>query len=422
MRVALINYIIAKQQGEGFILRVEDIDKSHNIEGKDTEVKQLLEKFAVHHDQLVYQSEGLHRYQQLAVSLVELDKAFVCTCTAEELEADRGRARLEKIPYQYSGRCFNNSTEALKLIKEKNLPYLIRIKLPEASIEFVDQVKGEVATPPNEVDSFVILRADGNPTSTFSYAVDDMLGGITTVIRGEDYLSDTPKQIHIRSQLGYEDLIKHAHVPVILSINGKKMSEQDDANSIKWLLGQGFLPDAIINYLLLLGNKTPMEVFTLPEAIEWFSLGTISKSPAKFDLDKLRLLNREHLRKMDDKALSSMYGFADAQIGRLVKLYLGEASTIRELDIKIKPIFAPKPCSGKWGQQMHIISDLIANAPVFDSFDELKNFITERSGLENENLFKPIRLLLTGAEHGPELTDLYPLIKSYILEVARCPR
>jgi glutamyl-tRNA synthetase len=198
------------------------------------------------------------------------------------------------------------------------------------------------------------------------------------------------------------------------------MSKKDNASSLKWLFEEGFVPDAILNYLLLLGNSkvAPKEIFTLPEAIEWFDLTKISKSPAKFDIDKLRFINREHLRMMDDRQLSTLFGFADADIGKLAKLYLEEASTIKELERKILPIFKPKDFTGEWGKEMKILSDLIFDAPAFDEFDAFKIHIMKESGFEGKNFFKPLRYLLTGAGNGPETSDIYPLIKSYILEVA----
>ncbi len=420
LRVALMNYIVAKQRGEGFLLRIEDTDKARNIEGKDAEIKELLEKFAIHPDQVLYQSEHLHRHQELAVRLVEEGKAFLCVCTEEELEAERERAKAEKRPYRYSGRCANLSAEEIARIRDEKIPYTIRIRKPLEPITFTDRIKGEITTQPGEVDHFVILRADGTPTYNFACAVDDMLGGVTLVIRGEDHVSNTPKQIHIRRMLGFTEEIVYAHLPIILNEAGKKMSKRDDASSVKWLLEQGFLPDAIINYLLLLGNQTPTEVFTLPEAIEWFDLDKLSRSPARFDLDRLRHLNREHLRRMDERTLSTLFGFADAEIGKLAKLYLEEASTLEELRAKIGAIFAPKGCEGEWGEEMRALSEAILSAPYFEDFESFKADLIERTGLKGKRLFKPLRLLLTGAEHGPELSDIYKYIKSYVTEVARC--
>jgi glutamyl-tRNA synthetase len=419
LRVAILNYLVAQQRNEPFIIRIEDIDKAHNIEGKDTEIMQILEKFALKHDSVFHQSEHLHMHQTLAIKLLEEGKAFVCTCTAEQLEKDREEANKNKVAYRYSGRCYDVDKSEHAKLKESKTPFVIRIKKPEHDIVTHDLIKGDMVTTPDEVDSFVILRADGTPTYNFACACDDMLSGVNFIIRGEDHLFDIPKQKHIKTQLGYKEESTYAHLPVILNTEGKKMSEQDDAFFVKWLFEEGFIPDAILNYLLLLGySKVPKEIFTLPEAIEWFNIENISESAAKFDIDKLRFINRKHLEIMDDKKLSTLFGFADADIGKLAKLYLEEANTIKELESKIKPIFSPKDFDGEWGEQMRIMEKLILELPMIDTFDEFQSTIMKESGLKGDNFFKPLRVLLTGAEHGPELSDVYPLIKPYLLEVA----
>ena len=410
LRVAIINYLVSQQRNEPFVIRIEDTDKELNIEGKDTEIMQILEKFALKHESVFHQSEHLHMHQTLAIRLLEEGKAFVCTCTPEQLEADRK---------SYSGQCFEVDKDEHVKLKESGIPFVIRIKKPENDIVNHDLIKGDIVTAPNEVDSFVILHADGTPTYNFACACDDMLSGVNFIIRGEEHLSNTPKQKHIKTQLGYEEETSYAHLPMILNANGEKMSKRNDASSVKWMLKEGFIPDAIINYLLLLGNSKELkEIFTLPEAIEWFNLENISKTTAKFDIDKLRFINREHLRMMDDKQLSTLFGFADADIGKLAKIYLEEVSTTNELEAKIRSIFSPKDFEGECGEQMTIMAKIIADAPMMNEFDEFKTYIMKESGLKGENFFKPLRNLLTGAGNGPELSEVYPLIKSYLLEVA----
>ncbi|RUM68444.1 MAG: glutamate--tRNA ligase [Sulfurovum sp.] len=420
LRVAILNYLVAQQNNEQFLVRIEDTDVKRNIEGKDTEIMMLLEKFAVIHNSVFHQSEHLNLHQTLALRLLKEEKAFVCKCTDEELEADREEAKANRVAYRYSGRCQDLTQDDYVALKESGKPFVVRLKKPTSDIINHDVIKGDISTAPNEVDAFVILRTDGTPTYNFACACDDMLSNISFIIRGEDHLSNTPKQIHIKNVLGYENETKYAHLPIILNSDGKKMSKKDSASSLKWLFEEGFVPDAILNYLLLLGNAkvAPKEIFTLPEAIEWFDLTKISKSPAKFDMNKLRFINREHLKMMDDRQLSTLFGFADADIGKLAKLYLEEASTIKELETKILPIFRPKDFTGEWGEEMRVIADLIFDAPAFDEFDTFKTYIMKKSGFEGKKFFKPLRYLLTGAENGPETSDIYPLIKSYILEVA----
>lgn len=418
LRIALFNYMVAKQKDVNFIVRIEDLDKERNITGKDTEIMDIIEKFALPHDSVSHQSENLHIHQTLAIRLLEEKKAFICTCTPEQLNEEQEEAKHNKVPYRYSGRCSAMGAEELHKLKEEKIPFVVRIKAPDAPIITHDLIKGDIETPADEVDSFVILNADGTPTYDFACACDDMISGISLVIRSEDQLSNTPKQIHIKTLLGYEQQADYTHLPMILNAEGKKMSTNDDAGSVKWLFEHGFIPDAIANYLILLGNQTPSEIFTMPEALKWFDLSRLSKSPVIFDIDTLRSINAEHLKQMDDKRLSTLFGFADADIGKLAKLYLQEACTINELESKIKPIFAPKNFEGKWSAQMHTMEDIIQNAPMINDFNAFKAHILKESGLEGEDFFTPLRLILTGAEHGPELSEIYPLIKPYLLEVA----
>ena len=418
LRVALFNYMVAKQKDVNFIVRIEDTDKARNIEGKDTEIMQILEKFALRYDSVFHQSEHLHMHQTLAIRLLEEGKAFVCTCSAEQLEKDREDSKEQKAAYRYSGQCFDVDKKELANLKESGTPFMIRIKKPAEPIISHDLIKGDIITAPDEIDSFVILRTDSTPTYDFACACEDMFSGINLIIRSEEHLSSTPRQKHIQTLLGYEQEIAYAHLPTILDSEGEKMDMSDEASSIKWLFEQGFIPDAIANYLIVLGNETPTEIFTMPEALEWFDLSRLSKSPVKFEIDKLRFINREHLKRMDDKLLSTLFGFADANIGKLAKLYLEEASTINELEAKIKPIFSPKDFSGEWSEQMHLIAENIQEMPMIDDFDDFAVHLVHMTGLKGENFFKPLRLLLTGAEDGPELFDIYTLIKPDLLEVA----
>lgn len=419
LRVAIVNYLVAQQRNEPFLIRIEDGDKERNIEGKDTEIMQILEKFAIKHESVFHQSEHLHMHQTLAIRLLEEGKAFVCSCTEEELEAERENAEKNNITYRYSGRCHDVDKAEHAKLKESGTPFVIRIKKPEHDIVSHDLIQGDIVSTPDEVDSFVILRADGTPSYNFACACDDMISGVNFIIRGEAHLSDTPRQKHIKTQLGYDDETKYAHLPSLLNAEGKKMSKSDDASTVQWMFEEGFIPDAILNYLLLLGNShAPQEVFTLPEAIAWFKLENISKSPAQFDIEKLRFINRAHLKMMDDKRLSTLFGFADADIGKMAKLYLEEASTIKELEAKVRPVFSPKDFEGTWGKEMKLMSDIIADLPMINTFEEFESTMMKESGLNGEHFVKPLRLLLTGTEEGPELRDLYTYIKPYLLEVA----
>jgi len=398
LRVAIFNYLVAQQQNEQLLVRIEDGNKEQNITGKDTEIMMILEKFALKHDAVFHQSEHLNLHQTLALRLLQNEKAFVCKCTPKDSESD----------FPCSGACENLKAEDYAQLKKSAEKFVVRIKQPKEEIDFNDLIKGSIKTTPDEVGSFVILKTDATPTDDFAIAADDMMSDISLVIREEEKLSTTAKQIHVKKLLGYENDTQYAHVPTI-----------SNNVTVKSLFEEGFIPDAILNYLLLLGNPhAPKEIFTLPDAIEWFDLSKISKSAVEFDKEKLRFINREHLKMVDDKKLSTLFGFADADIGKLAKVYLQECSTINELEAKICPIFLAKDFSGEHAEEMKILEKVINQAPYFENYDTFQQHIISKSGLEEKNLLTPLRYLLTATGDGPELSEIYPYIKSYILEVA----
>ncbi len=416
LRVALFNSIISKQNKENLIVRIEDMDKEKNIEGKDQEIIAILDLFGIEYSQVIYQSENFRFHSAMALQLIHDKKAFSCFCSPEWLENKREEAKANKKVYRYDEACTNLPAE---LVIDNMNPFTIRIKKSADDIIVKDYIKGEVIFTPDEVDSFVILKQDKTPTYNFACAVDDMLSDISIVIRGEDHMIDTPKQDHIRNSLQYNKKIEYAHLPIILNDDGKKMSKRDDASSVKWLLEEGFLPSAISNYLILMGNKPLKEIFTTEEAVVWFKLDEISKSPARFDMNTLRHINSEHLKLLDAKELSRYVGFADEEIGELAKIYLEEASTIKELRGKIQSVFATKVIPEELKKQSTLLRAAIKNAPYFDKYEDFKNHIMQASGLKGENFSKPLRLLLTGAEHGPDIAEIYKYLKNYIGEIAK---
>ena len=417
LRVAIFNYIVSKQLNEGLIIRIEDTDKARNIEGKDKEILEILNLFSIDYKSVFYQSENLKYHQKMALQLMTQKKAFACFCSDSKLEELKEESIKKGIPFRYDGFCENLSDET---VLNTNAPFTVRLKKPEHNIKFTDLLKGDFDYAPFDVDSFIILRQDKTPTYNYACSVDDMLMDISMVIRGEDHVSNTPKQIHIRESLGYTKEIKYVHLPIILNATtGKKMSKRDDASSVKWLIEQGFLPSAIANYLVLIGNKTPTEIFTLEEAIEWFKIENVSRSGAKFDIDKLRFINRKHIELFDEMRLSKILGFADENIGKLAKLYLEEASTIKEIKAKLNDIFSEKTTLEGFEEESKNIKGALQKAPYFEDYEDLKNYVVENTALKGKNLFKPLRYILTGVENGPNLADIYPFIKNYIGEITK---
>ena len=416
LRVALFNYIVSQQKKEDLIVRIEDTDKERNIEGKDKEILDILALFSIQYSQVIYQSENIRFHTAMALQLLHEKRAFSCFCSAQWLEKKREEAKAEKKAYRYDDACRNLPDE---LVIDNTNPFTVRINRPDNTIIIKDLIKGEVSFEPDAVDSFIIMRQDKTPTYNFACAIDDMLSDISVVIRGEDHMSNTPKQDHIRKQLNYEKDVEYAHLPIILNDNGKKMSKRDDASSVKWLLEEGYLPEAISNYLILIGNKPPKEIFSLKEAIEFFDITKISKSPARFDMNMLKHINKEHLKLMSDKELSRYVGFADDEIGKLAKVYLEEAGTTKELREKIEPIFASKQIPEEFFEQATKLKEVIKEAPYFEDYNEFKKYVMKTSELKGKNFFKPLRLLLTGAEHGPDISELYKYLKNYIGEIVK---
>lgn len=412
LRVALFNSLVSKQRDEPFIVRIEDTD----TEGKDKEILELLALFGIEYSNVVYQSNNLRYHRAMAISLLQDKKAFNCFCTPDELDRKRELAKANKIAFRYDDTCTHLRPE--ETIDNED-PFTIRLDRPAEVIKVTDVIRGEIDFDPQDIDSFIIMGIEKYPTYDFACAVDDMLNDISIVIRGEEHMSSTPKQIAVRDALGYDKKTVYAHLPSILDDSDKKMSEHDDASSVKWLLEEGFLPDAIANYLILMGNKVPKEIFTVTEALEWFDLSKVSSSPARFDLDNLKSINREHLKRMDPTELSRYVGFADSDIGKVAKTYLEEAETFKELRMKIEPIFAEKVIPEMFTEAADKLRSAIVTAPFFEEFDAFESYLIKETGLDGKSFSRPLRLLLTGAEHGPELADLYIYLKNYLGEIVK---
>ena len=417
LRAALINYVCSLQDNSGFIVRIEDTDKERNIPGKDAEILEILKEFGISYQMLYYQSKNLKFHQEFAAKLLSEGKAFLCFCDEATLENKKQIAKEQGRAYRYDGTCEHLSADE---VFNNPRPGVVRLKIPkDADFSFDDEIKGRVSFESCNFDSFVLLRADKTPTYNFACAIDDMLEGVSCVIRGEDHVSNTPRQNLIRQVLGYNSKIKHAHLPIILNAQGQKMSKRENSSSVKWLLNQGYMSEAIANYLLLLGNKTPCEIFTLQEAKEWFSLKSLSKSPAKFDEDKLAQINREHIRQASDARLKQL-GFTKPELARF---FTQEASLITQIKEKINKIYSPKIIDDEWQANAKIIKnallELVENKSLPDDFKQLQNILSQKTGLKGKAFFMPLRLLLSNASHGPELSQLYALIKDDLKEILK---
>ena len=182
---------------------------------------------------------------------------------------------------------------------------------------------------------------------------------------------------------------------------------------------RGLFTRSNIKVFNIIGNKLPQEIFSTQEAIKWFDLNEISKSPTRFDIDILKHINREHLKNLDSKELSRYVGFADEEIGELARIYLEEAGTTKELKSKIAPIFEPRNIPEELAEQTQLMTNAIKAAPYFDEYDDFKDYVMKETGLKGKNYLKPIRILLTNAEHGPDVAKIYKYIKNYLGEIIK---
>jgi len=407
LRLALLNYIVSLQKKEDFIVRIEDMDKDKNIEAKDQEILGILDLFGIKYSQTIYQSENFKFHSAMALQLLHEKKAFSCFCSDEWLDKKRKEAKDANKPYSYDDACRNLPAE---LVIDNINPFRIRINRPDDNIVINDKVQGELSFTPDDVDSFIILNQDKTSTYNFACAIDDMLSDVSLIIRNVENVANTPKQEHVRKSLGYEKDIEFAHIPAILD---------DDTTTVKSLLEQGFLPEAISNYLISTAIKAPTKIFSIEDAIEFFDLQMLQNSPERFSMDALRDINHEHLKNLDAKELSRYVGFADAEIGELARIYLEEVSTTKELKAKIEPIFASKEIPEELKEQANVIIQIIKEAPFFDKYSDFKDHIAKKSSLSDKELCDTLRCVLTGMSHGPDIENIYKYLKNYIGEIVK---
>jgi glutamyl-tRNA synthetase len=407
LRIALFNYITANQKKENFLIRFEDIDKKID-EKKEQETLGILELFGITYSQVTKQSQNLKFHSAMALQLLHEKKAFACFCSDNWLENKKQEAEAANVPYHYDDACRNLPAE---LVIDNTNPFRIRIIRPDKAVVIDDIMQGKLSFDPNEVDSFTIMNQDKTPTYNFASAVDDMLNDISTILTNESNSLNSARQVHVRDSLGYDKQISYAHMPSLLY--------PENIPSVKELLELGFLPDAISNYLISLGNSVAKKVFTLNEAAEWFDVSNSSKSPSEFNLEALKMINKAHLRNMDAKELSRYVGFADAEIGELARIFLDETSTTVELRSRIKPIFEQRDVPSDIEDEYTLIIKSIKSAPYFEEYADLKAYITKETELEDEKIIQALRLLLTNAQQGPELSEIYKYLKNYLGEIIK---
>ena len=311
LRTALYAYLIAKHEGGDFLLRIEDTDQEREVEGAVDIINRTLEETGLVHDegpdkdggvgpyvQSERQKQGI--YLEYAKKLVEKGEAYYCFCTPERLESLKTVVNGEEI-MQYDKHCLSLTKEEVEENLKKGLPYVIRQNNPRTgTTTFHDELYGDITVDNAELDDMVLIKSDGFPTYNFANVVDDHLMGITHVVRGNEYLSSAPKYNRLYDAFGWEVPV-YVHCPLITDENHKKLSKRSGHSSFEDLVDQGFLPEAVVNFVALLGwsPESDEEMFTLPELVKEFDYHRISKRPAVFDMVKLRWMNGEYIKKMD---------------------------------------------------------------------------------------------------------------------------
>ena len=312
-RTAIYNWAFARANDGAFILRIDDTDPTRSTEENTQIILRAMRWLGLDWDEgpevggdfgPYSQTERLDLYKQTAERLLAEGKAYPCFCTPEQLAADREAAQARKDPFQgYQRRCRDLSPEEAQARIDAGEPYVLRIKVPEGrgNVVINDAVHGEVVFDAKELDDFVIFRSDGTPTYNFATVVDDACMGITHVIRGDDHLSNTPRQVMVYEAMG-APVPTFAHISMILGADGKKLSKRHGATSVEEYRDAGYLSDAFVNYLALLGWSLDGETTVIPRDVlaSQFSLERISKNPATFDPKKLDWMNAEYINAMDD--------------------------------------------------------------------------------------------------------------------------
>ncbi|MEE4245914.1 MAG: glutamate--tRNA ligase, partial [Kangiellaceae bacterium] len=293
-RTALYSWLHAQKYNGEFILRVEDTDLERSTAQATQAIIDGMEWLGLAHTQgPIFQTDRFDRYKEVIKQLIDQGKAYRCYCSKERLDDLRESQMQNKQKPRYDGRCRNLSVDE----QDQTKPHVIRFKNPErGSVTWNDAVKGEITISNQELDDLIIARTDGSPTYNFTVVVDDMDMKITQVIRGDDHVNNTPRQINIFAALGAA-IPEYAHVPMILGDDGKKLSKRHGAVSVMQYRDDGYLKEAVLNYLVRLGwSHGDQEVFSIDEMIELFDIHSINKAPSAFNTEKLNWLNQHYMK------------------------------------------------------------------------------------------------------------------------------
>ncbi len=430
-RTAIYNDLLRQSAGGAFVLRIEDTDRERSDEAMTRQIQAALAWIGVEWDEGPFlQSERLPRHRERAAELLAAGRAYRCFCTAEELDAERAAAHKQGLAFLYPRTCLGLAAEEVAARVAAGRPFAVRFRMPDEHVRFHDLVRGDMDFPPAALDDFILLRSDGSPTYHLSVVVDDIDMRITHVIRGEDHLSNTPKHIPLFRALGGE-VPAFAHLPLILGPDRKRLSKRTGAASVEEFRSQGVLPQALYNYLALLG-WTPgdeREILSRREMAEVFAVERLNASAAIFDRDKLFWVNSQYLSRLPLAAILphlapflAAAGLAGADPGRLaaaLELHRTRAHTLADLAELVVPYFRESldydpEAAAKFRADPELAGHLDALRQRYAALPEwtkdaldasLRALATER-GVKAGVLIHPTRMALTAAAAGPPLFDL----------------
>ena len=449
-RTALFNWLFAHKMGGKLILRIEDTDTERLKEDSVSQILTSLKWLGINWDEgpevggdcgPYYQSERLDIYKKYADKLLEEGKAYYCFCSAADLEAQREKQRAAKQPFRYARTCRDLSAEEVQARIAAGEPYSVRVKIPvEGTITVHDLIHGDVTFNMDQFDDFVIVKSNGMPTYNFAVVVDDHLMGMTHVLRAEEHLSNTPKQLLIYEALGWEPP-KFGHMPMILAPDRSKLSKRHGATSVEEFRSQGYLAEAIVNYLTLLGwgPGDERELFTLQETVELFELEQMSKKAAIYDTKKLTWMNGQYLSELPlEKILPEAKPFFikdglvteewfndavnEAYFEKLVDVVRVRVKTLQEVADASSYFFKELEGYDEKGVSKHfkpeniaILEQCIAAIKADDVYDLAStevayNKIAADNGLALGKVIHPARLALTGRTVSPGMFDVMVLL------------
>lgn len=423
-RTALFNWLYARRHGGRFVLRIEDTDKARSTDEAIAAILDGMRWLGLDWDgHEYYQSQFWARHAEVANAMLESGHAYRCYLTAEELAAAREAAQRERRPFRIDSKWRDSADPA------PDLPFVVRLKAPrdgETVIE--DQVQGRVTVQNQEIDDFVLLRSDGSPTYMLAVVVDDHDMGVTHVIRGDDHLNNAFRQLAIIRAMGWPEPV-YAHVPLIHGPDGAKMSKRHGAVGVDAYRDElGMLPEAVFNYLLRLGwGHGDDEIISREQAIEWFGLDHVGKSPSRFDLKKLENLNGHYLREADDARLAALVAAQlgredDGLLTRAMPSLKARAKSLHELAEGAQFLFATRPLAMDekaatllQGDAPDLLAAIHAVLSKLDDWtaettEQAVREVAEAKGVKLGQVAQPLRAALTGHATSPGIFDVLALL------------